>query len=76
MIEGKLSEKYNEIGHVSPNFIIKVKSAEFGENSVDSEKENFKKNNKKISKTTQAIDFFYKGKTPQEVLIRIRHYVR
>ena len=66
--EGKSFREIQHIVHVSPIFIIKVKIAEFGENSVDSEKENFRKNNKKMSKTTQAIDLFYKGKTPKEVL--------
>ena len=46
--------------------IIKVKIAEFGENSVYSEKENFRKN--KLSKRTQAIDLFYKGKKPYEII--------
>lgn len=66
LIEGKSFREIQRIVHVSPNFITKVKIAEFGENSVYSEKENFRKN--KLSKRTQAIDLFYKGKKPYEII--------
>src|SRR5215211_2653150 len=69
LIEGKSFREIQRILHVSPNFIIKVKIAEFGVNSVDSEKENFKK--KKLSSRTQAINLFYNGKTSKEVLIEL-----
>src|SRR5215217_3130036 len=70
LIEGKTFREIQSIVHVSPNFITKVKIAEFGENFIDSEKEDLKKN-KKLSKTTQAIDLFYKGKTSREVLLEL-----
>ena len=67
LIEGKTFKEITRIAHVSPNFITKLKIAEFGENSVDNG--NSKKNN--LSKRTQAIDLFYKGKTPKEVLLEL-----
>lgn len=66
LIEGKTFKEIQKVAHVSPNFITKVKRAEFGENCVDSDNENLKKN--KLSKRTQAINLFYKGKTPYEIL--------
>jgi len=59
--EGKPFREIERIAHVSPNFIIKVKKADFGQDSVDSENKNLKKN--KISNRIQAIDLFFKGKT-------------
>ena len=38
LIEGKTFREIQRIVHVSPNFITKVKIAEFGENSVDSKR--------------------------------------
>ncbi|MGI9010195.1 MAG: hypothetical protein ACR2F1_03290 [Nitrososphaeraceae archaeon] len=67
LIEVKTYREIQSIVHVSPNFITKVKIAEFGENSV--ERENLNKN--KLSKRTQAINLFYKGKTTQEVLLEL-----
>ena len=63
--EGKTYREIERIVHVSPNFITKVKIAEFGPNSVENNN-NPKKN--KLSKRTQAINLFYKRETPKEVL--------
>jgi len=70
LIQDNSFREIQRIVHISPNFITKVKRAEFGENTVDSDNENLKKN-KKLSKTTQAIDLFYKGKTSREVLLEL-----
>src|SRR5688572_3094899 len=67
LTEGKTFREIEKIVHVSPNFITKVKIAEFGQDSVCAENENIKKN-KKLSKRTQAIDLFYKGKRPYEII--------
>ena len=67
LMEGKTYREIQNIAHVSPNFTTKVKIAEFGGNTV--ENNNLKKN--KLSKRTQAIDLFYKGKTPKEVLLEL-----
>ena len=69
LVEGKTYREIESIVHVSPNFITKVKIAEFGQNSVENN-EKLKKN-KKISKRTQAIDLFYTDKTPKEVLVEL-----
>lgn len=45
LIEGKTFKEIQKVAHVSPNFITKVKRAEFGENCVDSDNENLKKIN-------------------------------
>src|SRR5215217_5674856 len=68
LTEEKTFREIERIVHVSPNFITKVKIAEFGESSV--ENNNLKKN-KKLSPRTQAIDLFYKGKTSKEVLLEL-----
>ncbi|HEX5185894.1 MAG TPA: hypothetical protein VFV86_03300, partial [Nitrososphaeraceae archaeon] len=70
LIEGKSFREIEKSAHVSPNFITKVKIAEFGQNSVYSGRENIRKN-KKISKRTEAIDLFFKGKTPKQVLLQL-----
>jgi len=70
LMEGKSFREIEKIAHVSPNFITKVKIAEFGRDFVYAENENIKKN-KKLSKRTQAIDLFYQGKTPKKVLIEL-----
>src|SRR5215211_5272980 len=67
LLKGKSYREIESIVHVAPNFITKVKKAEFGESSIDSENKNLKKN-KKLSARTQAINLFYKKETPKEVL--------
>ena len=53
--ENKTYRDIQEIAHVAPNFITKIRREEFGEKYIETESGKLKK---KLSKRTQAIDLF------------------